>query len=218
MYNTGNRNTGYCNTGDYNTGDWNTGYCNTGDYNTGNCNTGYYNTGNWNTGNWNTGNWNTGNCNTGYYNTGNWNTGNWNTGNWNTGYCNTGDRNVMLFDHETTFTFDCKTMVEFRNRVQRLLNPLCEWVSDINMSEEEKEKYPTYKTTGGYLKVNENMRNDTHITKEDEEFFRSLPYFDEAKFLECTGIDLSNPKVKIIIDGKEIWISKESADSLKAQL
>jgi len=83
-YNTGDRNTGYGNTGHLNTGDNNTGNTNTGNTNTGDNNTGYRNTGKWNTGNWNTGHTNTGN-----WNTGNWNTGRFNTGNWNTGCFNT---------------------------------------------------------------------------------------------------------------------------------
>ena len=67
---TGDRNTGYGNTGDWNTGDRNTGYRNTGDRNTGYLNTGDGNTGNRNTGNRNTGDGNTGDHHSGCLNHG----------------------------------------------------------------------------------------------------------------------------------------------------
>jgi hypothetical protein len=86
------------------------------------------------------------------------------------------------------------------------------------MSDKEKEENPTYKTTGGYLKINEGMRSDINISREDREFLMSAPNFDNDILKECTGIDLENEKVKIVIDGKEIWISKESAIELKNSL
>ena len=55
LINSGDRNSGYCNSGDYNSGDRNSGYCNSGDYNSG-----YYNSGNYNSGNWNSGDRNSG--------------------------------------------------------------------------------------------------------------------------------------------------------------
>jgi hypothetical protein len=80
-----------------NTGDRNTGYGNTGDGNTGDRNTGYGNTGDWNTGDRNTGDRNTGDRNTGYGNTGYGNTGDRNTGYGNTGYGNATNRSAGYF-------------------------------------------------------------------------------------------------------------------------
>ena len=54
----------HCNSGNYNSG-----YCNSGDYNSGNRNSGYYNSGNYNSGNCNSGNRNSGNYNSGFCNT-----------------------------------------------------------------------------------------------------------------------------------------------------
>ena len=188
-------------------------------------NTGDWNTGNWNTGNWNTGNRNTGNRNTGDRNTGNWNTGNRNTGNLNTGDLNTGNRNtgdlnttnpkLRLFNKDSDWEYRGSLHYKLKNVIAKHQKPLCEWVSESFMSEEEKEENKTYKTTGGYLKVNENNRNKLEISEEDREFLKSVPNFDNAILKECTGIDLVNENVKIVIDGKEIWISKESAKELR---
>ena len=220
---TGLENTGNCNTGNWNTGDWNTGNCNTGDCNTGNWNTGNCNTGDCNTGNWNTGNRNTGNRNTGNWNTGNWNTGNWNTGNWNTGDWNTGDRNTGNCNTGNWNTGDCNT-VDFSNgvfctkedtikifdkesnmtlsewresRARRIIAWNMEttvWIYQSNMTEQEKAQYPSYKTTGGYLKVftySEAWKNLWNsITDEEKQEIINIPNFDKNKFKEITGIEI----------------------------
>ena len=200
------------NTGDYNTGNRNTGNRNTGDYNTGN-----RNTGNRNTGDCNTGNRNTGNRNTGYCNTGDYNTGDYNTGNRNTGYCNTITPKVTMFNKESDIDFDTDLYYKIFNVFDKYSKPLCEWISANNMTDEEKENNKTWKTTQGYLKVNEEKNNELKVEKEDEEFIRGLPNFDEQILLECTGIDLTKKKVKICIDGKDILISKEEFESIKKQ-
>ncbi len=202
--NTGNSNTGYSNTGDWNTGDWNTGYSNTGYRNTGDSNTGYSNTGDWNTGDSNTGYRNTGDSNTGYRNTGDRNTGDWNTGDWNTGYSNTGNRNtgvfctgvqtIQLFDKPSNWTIQ-----DFEN--SKAYSLLCNyvntkmWVQESAMTDEEKTKYPSYKTTGGYLKdipYKEAFTNAWHNwDNAAREAFTSLPNFDAEIFYNITGVKLA---------------------------
>ena len=65
------------------------------------------------------------------------------------------------------------------------------------MNDEEKEQYPTYKTTGGYLKVLgykeawKNMWNN-NITNEEKEEIKNIPNFDKDKFEEITGIKVEN--------------------------
>jgi hypothetical protein len=172
--NTGNCNTGNCNTGSRNTGDWNTGWCNTGNWNTGN----------WNTGNWNTGNWNTGNCNT----------GDWNTTSFNNGFFTTKNSPIYMFNKPTKYT----SQREIRNLDG--MQVLCWnyedswWVFSDNMTKEEKEEHPEYKTTGGYLKTVdfktacEMMWN--RLNAKDKELVMRLPNFDKDIFYEVTGIDV----------------------------
>lgn len=143
------------------------------------------------------------------------NTGYRNTGSYNTGYCNTKTPKVTMFNKESNIDFGTKMYYKIYNTFYKYSKPLCEWISASNMTDEEKKNNKTWETTQGYLKVNNNTYNGNQVTKEDEEFIRGLPNFDEKILLECTGIDLSKKKVKISIDGKEILISKQEFESIE---
>jgi hypothetical protein len=60
------------------------------------------------------------------------------------------------------------------------------------MTEEEKTKYPSYKTCDGYLKdipFKEAFNNQWHNwNKKSREAFTSLPNFDAEIFFEITGV------------------------------
>ena len=209
-------NTGDWNTGDWNTGEFNTGECNTGNRNTGNRNTGDWNTGNWNTGEFNTGecnagNWNTGNRNTGNRNTGDWNTGEFNTGecnagNWNTGNRNTGDWNTTNFSNgffnteevETINVFDkpcMKSVWDEAGKPDCLYFSSVKWIDESEMSDVEKQENPSFSCTGGYVKKYDYKeaftKSVTEASKEDRDLIRALPNFSNEKFLEISGVDLS---------------------------
>ena len=200
--NTGNCNTGHWNTGHWNTGDYNTGDYNTGDYNTGDCNTGNRNTGNRNTGHWNTGHWNTGHWNTGDRNTGHWNTGHWNTGNRNTGDWNVTDmssgcfctkvQDILIFDKPSNWTIEYWWNSDARYLLNKIPKNVVEWIYESDMTDEEKEKNPTYKTTGGYLKVFDESESAQiwwdGLSNKNKEIIKSIPNFDAEKFEKCTGI------------------------------
>ena len=206
IVNTGKSCTGLCNTGNKNTGNKNTGDCNTGDCNTGNKNTGDCNTGDWNTGDWNTGNCNTGDCNTGDCNTGNWNTGNkntgdWNTGDWNkssfnTGCFNTEESTIMLFNKPSKWTYRDWLNSDARYLLMDIPKDVVEWVYENYMTEEEKKAHPSYKTTGGYLKVLDESEcaqiwwND--LSETDRNKIKSIPNFDIEIFEQCTGIKIES--------------------------
>ena len=206
IVNTGKGCTGLCNTGDWNTGNRNTGNRNTGNRNTGNRNTGDWNTGNRNTGNRNTGNRNTGNRNTGNRNTGNRNTGDWNTGNrntgdWNLSSFNTGcfmteEQKIMLFDKPTDWTYRDWINSDARYALAHIPKNVVEWVSSYDMTDEEKEKYPTYETTGGYLKVLDESESAQiwwdGLTDGSKDIIKSLPNFDAEIFRKCTGIKVES--------------------------
>jgi hypothetical protein len=180
-----------------------TGICNTGDCNTGNRNTGDWNTGDWNTGDCNTGNRNTGDCNTGNRNTGDWNTGDWNTGDWNTGDWNsasfsngvfcTEEPEILIFNKPSGMTFRQwrnSAACHLLNQIQFMPNV---WVWDSDMTDEEKEAHPEYKTTGGFLKVLDTsdccVRWWENLDEYQRRIIRSIPNFDVAIFKQITGID-----------------------------
>ena len=177
--------TGYCNTGDYNTGDRNTGI-----YNTGYCNSGDYNSGDYNTGNRNTGDCNTGYCNTGYYNTGDYNTGYYNSG----VFCTNENPKINMFDAPSEWTIQDWLRSDAREILSRLPYTHTTFVRSSDMSEEEKENHPEYKTIGGYLKTimatadNKQAWWD-NLTVTEKNIIKALPNFDEVKFCECIGIE-----------------------------
>ena len=197
--NTGNYNTGHWNTGHYNTGDRNTGYWNTGDWNTGHYNTGHWNTGDRNTGDYNTGDRNTGHWNTGYRNTGDWNTGHWNTGDRNTGDYNTGDRNTGYFN-----TITPSKILVFNKEIERehwdkAIKPdfifkleLTYWVSEEQMTDEDKKVDPNFYARGGQLR-SRSYKEAWKIaydkaSKTDIKLLKALPCFDSDVFEAISGI------------------------------
>ena len=156
--------------------------------NTGKDCTGLENTGNRNTGNSNTGNSNTGDCNTG-----NWNTGDCNTVDFSNGVFCTKEDTIKIFDKESNMT-----LREWReSRARRIIAWNMEttvWIYQSNMTEQEKAQYPSYKTTGGYLKVftySEAWKNLWNsITDEEKQEIINIPNFDKNKFKEITGIEI----------------------------
>lgn len=195
-----------------NTGDENPGNRNTGDENPGNWNAGSKNPGNWNTGNENPGNWNTGDKNTGGRNTGDKNPGNWNTGNWNTGDRNTGDWNksnfntgcfmtekqkIMMFNKPTDWTYFDWLWSDARRLLNQMPKNVVKWVNAGDMTE-EKAEYPTYKTTGGYLKELDESKGVqewwNNLSSSEKDIILSLPNFDETIFEEITGIRIEGGK------------------------
>ena len=194
--NVGARNVGDYNIGDYNIGDRNTGYCNVGDYNTGDRNTGY--------------------CNTGNCNTGNWNTGDFNTGNFNTGYCNT-------ITPDKCFIFNKKGSRrewEECDKPQWMYNiRLTEWVIEDDMSNEEKETYPSYTTTSGYLKVKTFKKAALEAWEKADEDDRAktfnLPNFDINVFEEIFGF---RPTKQKSVMYKGVEITEEDLKQIKELL
>ena len=199
LCNTGTLNSGYRNSGNRNSGDRNSGYWNSGDWNSGNWNlgdrnSGDRNSGNWNSGDRNSGNWNSGNWNSGYRNSGNWNSGNRNSGNWNSGNNESGYFNSESPDTIRTFNQLCKhSDWNKADKPDFLYFSLTQWVSESNMTEEEKEQHANYKVLGGYLKTL-NYKEAFKLSwgrasNEDKKKIEDLPNFDWKVFTEISGIE-----------------------------
>ena len=181
-----------------NTSKTSSGYYNSGYYNSGNRNSGNRNSGNYNSGNYNSGYYNSGDYNSGYYNSGNRNSGNYNSGDYNSGVFNT-DKNpkIKMFDKESNWTISdwshsnaCYIMSDIPCTYSNFI-----WESD--MSDEEKENHPEYKTIGGYVKTFVATDEDKqkwwdNLNKKDKDEVLSLPNFDADKFYQCTGIKVSD--------------------------
>lgn len=156
----------------------------------------------------------------GNFNIEDYNTGNYNTGNWNTGYFNTITPNTIL-----VFNKECNRE-EWNNAIKPtfIYFVLTEWIKEENMTDKEKQKYPEYINTGGYLKEYEykeafqkSFNNlSTEEKKKQVELLKALPNFDKDVFFEISGIDIDKIKpkkmtVKEICEelGYEVEIIKE---------
>lgn len=66
------------------------------------------------------------------------------------------------------------------------------WVYENAMTDKEKEDYPSYKTTGGFLKtisLKEAWQNMWHnLSESNKKEFKKLPNFSWSIFTEITGI------------------------------
>ena len=136
---------------------------------------------------------NSNSSNSGYSNSGNRNSGDWNSGNWNSGLFNT-EKNpkLKMFDKDSDWTIE-----DWIESYARFIMNSCpctysDFINDSDMTEEEKENHPEYKTIGGYTKTfvvtkedKEKWWND--LSEADKNVIRALPNFDFDKFRQCVG-------------------------------
>ena len=172
-----------CNSGNWNSGDCNSGSRNSGDWNSGDCNSG-----NWNSGDWNSGSRNSGDRNSGYRNS-----GDWNSGDRNSGYFNTPNQKYI-------FIFNKRIKKSISNAIRFpcfLYFELTEWVSINQMSSKEKNKHPECDAIGGYLKTysyKEAFRKSFEMAKRKPDWqkqlalLKAIPNFDAKIFEEISGI------------------------------
>ena len=191
--NTGYSNSGYSNSGNRNSGYSNSGNSNSGDWNSGNRNSGDWNSGNRNSGNSNSGNRNSGNRNSGNRNSGNRNSGDWNSGDWNSGLFNT-EKNlkIKMFDKESDWTFEDWIESDARRIMDTCPNTYSNFINESDMTEEEKENHPEYKTTGGFVKTFVATEEDkekwwNELDEDKKDIIKALPNFDFDKFRQCVG-------------------------------
>ena len=193
--------TGLCNSGNRNSGDRNSGNWNSGDRNSGSRNSGNRNSGNCNSGNRNSGDWNSGDCNSGDWNSGNRNSGDCNSGDWNStsfssGCFNTEESEIMMFNKPSGWGYKDWMQSEARFLLSQIPKDVVEWIYESNMTNEEKEVHPSYKTTGGYLK--ELDESDcaqmwwNGLLEYQRNIIKALPNFDAKIFKQCTGITIES--------------------------
>lgn len=68
-----------------------------------------------------------------------------------------------------------------------------DYIPADDMTDEEKENHPEYKTIGGFVKTFTVTAEDKQkwwdgLSKSDKTEVKALPNFDEKKFCECVGI------------------------------
>ena len=186
--NTNSSNSGYWNSGNWNSGNRNSGDCNSGYKNSGDCNSGNRNSGYRNSGDCKSGNWNSGNCNSGYRNSGNWNSGNWNSGLFNSEE----NPKLKMFNNMSDWTINDWNDSDARHIMNTCPYTHSDFIDKSDMTDEEKENHPEYKTIGGFVKVfivTKKEKEDwwNKLSDEDKDIIKSLPNFDFDIFRKCVG-------------------------------
>ena len=142
----------------------------------------------------------TGLCNTGNRNTGNRNTGDWNTCNQSTGCFCTEQQPIMFFNKPSTWSLEDWYRSEARSLMNNQIpKDVVEWIYEEDMTDEEKAEHPTYKTTGGYLKVLDESECGQiwwdGLSEHEKMVIENIPNFDPKLFRQCTGIDVGETTV-----------------------
>jgi len=107
---------------------------------------------------------------------------------------------------------------EAKSSMPTIKLPICSWRNKKEMTEEEKEEESGWETIGGLLKT-QNYKEAWKVawekmTQKDKNKILSLPHFNKEIFTKITGIENIDDKVRIEVEGKEKYISRESAKKL----
>ena len=141
----------------------------------------------------NSGDCNSGDRNSGYWNLGNRHSGNWNSGDWNSGLFNT-EKNpkIKMFDKDSDWTIEDWNRSDAKFIMNSCPCTYSDFICESDMTEEEKENHPEYKTTGGYVKTFVVTKEDkekwwNELDEDKKDIIKALPNFDFDKFRQCVG-------------------------------
>ena len=100
-----------------------------------------------------------------------------------------------MFNRPSDITYREWLNSDARYLLNRIPKKVVEWISDNDMTDKEKEENPTYKTTGGYLKVLDESESTQiwwdGLSESDKSTIKAIPNFDSKIFEECTGIKIT---------------------------
>ena len=106
----------------------------------------------------------------------------------------TEEQKIMLFNKPSDWTYQDWLNSDARYLLNQIPKNVVEWVYEKNMSDEEKSANPTYKTTGGYLKVLDESECGQlwwdSLSDYHKAIIKALPNFDPEIFEKCTGIKI----------------------------
>ena len=102
----------------------------------------------------------------------------------------------MLFNKPSDMTYRDWLNSDAKYLLNQIPKDVVEWVYEKDMTDEEKATYPTYKTTGGYLKVLDESECGQiwwdSLSEYQKNIIKSMPNFDAEIFEQCTGIKVDN--------------------------
>ena len=127
-----------------------------------------------------------------------------NSGYWNSGYGNSTNRSSGIFNNsESTiivFGKDSGKKWDEINHPHFAEFYLTKWISESDMTDQEKIDSPEFHVRSGYLKKFEYKEVWTNFWKDTDEAnrkkFLDLPNFSSAIFLDITGIDVGKAMLR----------------------
>ena len=119
-----------------------------------------------------------------------------NSGDWNSGHGNSGFFNSLTPNTIQVFNSPCDRLTwENADKPDFIFFDLTQWVSEEDMTDEEKAKHPHFHVTRGYLKSifhkDAWKRAWGSASEEDKKKLLALPNFDAKVFKEISGIDVT---------------------------
>ena len=108
-------------------------------------------------------------------------------------FCTEKQPTIKIFDVQTDWTFDDWEDSEAYRVMSKCPYSYSDYISADDMTDEEKERHPEYKTIGGYIKVFSVTNTDKQswwdsLSNRERQAVYDLPNFDADKFFSCTGI------------------------------
>ena len=107
----------------------------------------------------------------------------------------TEEQKIMFFNKPSNQTYNDWISSKARYLLNQIPKSVVEWICIEDMTDEEKAEYPSYETTGGYLKVLDESECGQiwwdGLSEGDKNIIKQIPNFDPAVFEECTGIKVS---------------------------
>ena len=145
------------------------------------------------------------------------NTGENNTGNRNSGYGNSTERETGIFNSTqgTIRMFNKPTDKKWDEIDHPHFNEfyITKWISEDEMTDEEKKADPNFYVRQGYLKIftyKEAWANFWKYTdEENRKKFLALPNFDWTVFTEITGIENNSKKSELLKKADELIAKAE---------
>ena len=136
---------------------------------------------------------NSNSSNSGYCNSGYCNSGDWNSGDWNSGLFNSEENpKLKMFNNMSDWTINDWENSDARHIMNTCPYTHSNFIDKSDMTDEEKENHPEYKTIGGFVKVfivTKKEKEDwwNKLSDEDKDIIKSLPNFDFDIFRKCVG-------------------------------
>ena len=122
-------------------------------------------------------------------NSGNRNSGDYNSGDYNSGMFNTDEPKMRMFNKDSEYTY-----TEFCNKFGYgdISIPITAWINKDRMTDDEKKSVNGWSEMGGYLKTlgykEAWAKAWSEADKEQKDWYKNLPNFDNDIFFEITGI------------------------------